>query len=274
MSRIVHISDLHFGREQGELVTVLEEQIRGLAPDLIVASGDLTQRARRPELGAAMAFIARLPPPVLVVPGNHDIPGVTPMRFLDPWRGWLRHFPHGLEPVIQTPGLLAVGANSTRCWGPYLDWSRGRLGRPQIDRLATHVATGERRLRVLAVHHPLLLSAACLHRGFVGRRDLALERFREAGLDLVLSGHVHLGYCGVVCGIVVAHAGTSVSSRLAGEANSFNLVVGDRSALAVEAWHWQGDSFVPKSRSHFSRTPAGWESTTADTALTSAPPRA
>ncbi len=259
MTRIVHISDLHFGRERPRLVAALVEQVRALRPDLVVASGDLTQRARRHELVEAAAFVERLPRPVLVVPGNHDIPGVTPTRFVDPWRRWLRHFPDGLEPLVDTPKILAVGANSARRWGPYIDWSRGRLGRAQIDRLAAQVVRGGGRLRVLAVHHPLLLTAAVAHRGEVGHRDLALARFREAGLDLVLSGHVHHAYCGAVDGIVVAHAGTTVSNRLYGEVNSFNLIRYDDRTLEVQAWGWRGESFASGASSGFRRAAAGWQ---------------
>jgi predicted MPP superfamily phosphohydrolase len=109
MTCIVHISDLHFGTEQPVLVTTLESQIHDLAPDLVAVSGDLTQRARPRELAAAAAFIGRLPQPVLTVPGNHDIPVVAPTRLLDPLRGWLRHFPGGLEPevsAVAVPGTV------------------------------------------------------------------------------------------------------------------------------------------------------------------------
>ena len=258
MTRIVHISDLHFGREVPALVTALERQIAALAPDLVVVSGDLTQRARRRELSAAAAFIERLPRPLLVVPGNHDIPGVTPARFIDPWRGWRRHFPGGLDPVVEAGEYLAVGASSTRSWGPYLDWSRGRLGREQIEQLAMRFAASVGRLRILVVHHPLLLSADAAHRGLVGRSALALARLRQGGLDLALGGHVHLGYAGVAEGIVVAHAGTAVSDRLVGEANGFNLIVGDHRSLAVEHWHWQEQAYVPVSGACFERGDAGW----------------
>lgn len=258
MTRIVHISDLHFGREQPGHVAALERQVHALRPDLVVASGDLTQRARRHEMAAAVAFVERLPRPVLVVPGNHDIPGVTPKRFIDPWRRWRDHFAGGLEPVIEGEDFIAVGANSTRRWGPYLDWSRGRLGHAQIDRLAARVRTGGPRLRILAAHHPLLLTAAGAGRGLVGRGALALTRLRAAGLDLALGGHVHMGYAGIANGIVIAHAGTAVSDRLAGEPNGFNLITGDRAALVVEHWTWGGAAYAAAASTRFARGDGGW----------------
>jgi 3',5'-cyclic AMP phosphodiesterase CpdA len=262
MIRIVHISDLHFGTEQPDLVAALEAQIKALAPDLVAASGDLTQRARPRELAAAAAFIGRLPRPVLAVPGNHDIPGVTPARFVDPWRGWLRHFPDGLEPEIEGPGFVAVGANSVRSGGPYLDWSRGRLGEAQITRLAARLAAATGRLRILVAHHPLLLTPAGAHRGLVGRGPLALAKLGRAGLDLALGGHVHLGYAGIAGGVVIAHAGTGVSDRLVGEGNGFNVITGDHETLTVEHWRWQGRAYAPDDAAVFRRLRAGWQAIT------------
>ncbi|AGA89216.1 putative phosphohydrolase [Thioflavicoccus mobilis 8321] len=261
MMRIVHISDLHFGRERPALVAALVPQIEALAPDLVVVSGDLTQRARRRELEAAAAFLARLPSPLLVVPGNHDIPGIDPRRFLKPWQGWHGHFADGLEPSIETADVIAVGANTVRRAGPYLDWSRGRFAPRQIERLVARLTRNEGddgRLRILAAHHPLLLTPAGAHRGFVGRRELALRRFAAAGLDLALGGHVHLGYVGVVQGIVVSHAGTAVSTRLLSQPNGFNLIVGDRHALGIEHWGWADDAFVTVTRTEFRRGIDGW----------------
>jgi 3',5'-cyclic AMP phosphodiesterase CpdA len=259
MTRIVHISDLHFGREQPQLVDALAECIDAMAPDLVAASGDLTQRARWHELRAAAAFLRRLPQPVLVVPGNHDIPGITPERLLNPWRRWLHQFPGTLEPLIEDGRFIALGANSVRSWGPYLDWSRGRLGRQQIDRLAARIRqTPTDRLRILVAHHPLLLTAAGARRGLVGRHQIALRSFARAGLDLALGGHVHRGYAGIAEGIVVAHAGTGVSNRLVGEPNGFNLISGDRRRLTVDHWQWTGDAFQPQTSQAFARDENGW----------------
>jgi 3',5'-cyclic AMP phosphodiesterase CpdA len=277
MTRILHISDLHFGREQPALVVGLEQAIGELAPDLIVASGDLTQRARRHELEAAASFLGRLPAPVLTVPGNHDLPGITLKRFFDPWRRWRAYFPAGLEPRLETAAYIAVGANSARPWGPSLDWSRGRLSEDQIRRIRHRLQPklnsrlepelessgasqhGLAPLRILAAHHPLLLTEAGRHRGLMRRSPLALSRLAMAGLDLALGGHVHLGYAGVVEGVVVAHAGTAISDRLVGEANGFNLIEGDRASLAVQHWAWSSKTFRPDRVSSFRRGEGGWQ---------------
>lgn len=259
MMRLAHLSDLHFGREQPQLVAALERRLLAMQPDLVVISGDLTQRARRRELTAAADFVQRLPKPVLVVPGNHDIPGVTPRRFLDPWRGWHGHFRDGLEPSVERDGFIAVGANSVRAWGPYLDWSRGRLRATQIDRVAERFAHAPpHRLRILVAHHPLLLTPAAAARGLVAGGEPALRRLARMGLDIALGGHVHLSYTGVAQGVLVVHAGTGVSNRLVGQANGFNLIEGHRGALSVEQWRWHGRDFGKHDRREFRREGGTW----------------
>jgi 3',5'-cyclic AMP phosphodiesterase CpdA len=252
--RILHLSDLHFGRERADLVDAVLSQAQQLAPDLVVISGDLTQRARPHELAAARRFVEALPTPVLVVPGNHDIPGVTPRRLLAPWHRWQQVFPDGFEPVFRGADLTAVGANSVRVGGPYLDWSRGGLDDAQVERLARRLEQSPATdLRVLALHHPLLLTEAGRHRGLVGGAAPALRRLARAGLDVALGGHVHLPYAGRVQGVVVAHAGTTVSDRLVGVANGFNVLDADRASIQVEHWQATDGRFVPGKRSRFPR---------------------
>ena len=41
-------------------------------PDLVLATGDLTDRGLREEYGLLGAILSRLPMPVLLLPGNHD----------------------------------------------------------------------------------------------------------------------------------------------------------------------------------------------------------
>ena len=74
MRTIAHISDIHFGRIDPPIVEAIVADISSMSPSLVVISGDLTQRARAGQFRDAAAFLARLPKPQLVVPGNHDIP--------------------------------------------------------------------------------------------------------------------------------------------------------------------------------------------------------
>src|SRR5690606_26580013 len=108
MTCVLHISDTHFGTEFPDVVEALVALARDQAPELVVLGGDITQRARRGQFEAAGRFVARLPAPVLAVPGNHDIPLFNLLaRWRAPYGGYRRIFGHDLEPVYESPGLLA-----------------------------------------------------------------------------------------------------------------------------------------------------------------------
>jgi 3',5'-cyclic AMP phosphodiesterase CpdA len=70
MRTIAHLSDLHFGRHDEKAAELLLASLAQERPDLTVITGDLTQRGRRCQFAAARAFIEKLPPPVIVIPGN------------------------------------------------------------------------------------------------------------------------------------------------------------------------------------------------------------
>ncbi|MDC6129448.1 metallophosphoesterase, partial [Burkholderia gladioli] len=116
MSRLLQISDPHFGEERQEAVDALVRLIEQTRPELVVISGDLTQRARRRQFEAARAFVARLgAQPVLAIPGNHDLPLFDLIaRWRQPYANYRRAFGEELEPVFDTPALLAIGVNTTR----------------------------------------------------------------------------------------------------------------------------------------------------------------
>lgn len=257
---IAHISDLHFGRHIPAVVDALREELHRMRPTLVALSGDLTQRAKARELEAAAKLIATLPDPKLVVPGNHDLPGWRPLRrFIAPWQGWTRHLGLAVESSLRGPGFIAIGVKTARRWGPYLDWSRGRINGDQLARVRRLAQAAEPdQLRLLVAHHPFLLGQRERHRGRVGHADAALREIASAGIDLILGGHLHLGYAGVAGGVVVSQAGTATSNRHKGEPNGFNRIEATREHIRIEAMRWQGEHFVPAHRWSFQRGPAGW----------------
>lgn len=259
MIRIAHISDLHFGTEIAQLVEALAAELIAEQPDLIAVSGDLTQRAQVSEFQAARAFLDRLPKPILAVPGNHDVPAYhLTMRFLSPWARWKHWLSAELEPVVNAGDFCAVGINSARRWGPYLDWSRGRIGIDQIERAEAFFSRCAASLHIVVAHHPFLLTEAGTHRCMISRADLALPRLRKAGVDLLLGGHVHLAYSGMVGGVVVAQTGTSLSSRLKGEPNSFNRIRVDGDTIGIENRVWQGRRFESAGTAYYRTTDGVW----------------
>jgi 3',5'-cyclic AMP phosphodiesterase CpdA len=246
VTRIAHISDLHFGRDVADVDRGLVAALRQFTPDLTVVSGDLTQRATHAQFRAARRFLRRLPQPCLVIPGNHDIPGLNLVaRFFFPWRRWQQHLGMNLAPVVDGEAFTAAGINTVRRMGWYLDWSRGRIGRSQARHVRRILQSAPSfKLRVVAAHHPFWLPPAHRERRIIGGRDDVLSDFRAAGVDLILGGHIHQPYIHQLSGMIVAHAGSTLSDRLSdGRTNSLNLIEGDRRSLQIRTVEWNGKRF-------------------------------
>jgi len=262
--RVAHLSDLHFGREDPDVVAALAVAIGEAMPDLVVVSGDLTQRARTGEFARARAFLEALPAPSLVVPGNHDIPLHNPIRrFVRPLDRFGRFFAAGQDPVFVDEALLVIGLNTARS----LTWKDGRVSRAQMVHLADTVARlGGPRMRIVVAHHPFVQIPTARPATLVGRLRPALRALVDAGIDLVLSGHEHREFTGDLSdhhptldrSILVAQAGTAMSTRIREEANSFNLLelAVDHVALAVMAWN--GTRFHLAREARFQRRGGVW----------------
>ena len=223
MTRIVHLSDLHFGALAPGLEAPLTARIRALAPDLVVASGDLTQRARAVQFAQARAFLRGLGAPVLAVPGNHDMPLHRPLtRLFRPFRPWDRGWSPDREPVWQDDRVIVVGVNTA---DPYA-WRRGVIRQRQLDRVGELLARAGSRARVVVMHHPLEHLPGedqALMRG----AEMALEALPRLGAQIVLSGHIHVSHAGpftAAPGLLFVQAGTGLSHRRRTEANAFNLL--------------------------------------------------
>lgn len=235
MPGLLQISDPHFGTERPAVVEALVRLAHVLAPEVIVLSGDITQRAREAQFDAARAFVDRLPAaPRVVVPGNHDLPLFNLLaRAFWPYANHRRAFGDALEPVHDAPGWLVVGVDSTRRWRH----KHGQLSAAQIGRVAARLrAAVPGQWRVVVLHHPTVAGG----RDEVNRvrgADAALKAWSEAGADVVLGGHIHLPYvqaAGNAPGLWVVQAGTAVSTRVRHEAgNSVNLL---RPATAQAPW--------------------------------------
>ncbi len=261
MTLLAHISDLHFGRERPEVLEGLLVSLTEKQPELIIVSGDLTQRARRREYLAAAAFLGRLPRPWLAVPGNHDLAAYNLLeRFCFPWQKWRQLIAKELEPWVDGPGYVVAGVNTARTWASPLDWAQGRISPEQTLEVQRRLRNRlENQLRLLIAHHPFWLPESQRHRHLIGGRDAALKRLQAGGVDLILSGHVHLAYTHPLEGIIISHAGTSGSDRLLpGHPNSYNLIRGDRRTLEIDRLEWHGAGFVRQDTATFFRNMSGW----------------
>lgn len=254
MTRLLHISDLHFGTVQRPVADALRRLAAAQQPSVLVLSGDITQRARASEFAAARAFCDQLAVPAfLSVPGNHDIPLFNlARRALSPYSRYLAQFGPALDGVVSTPDFLVIGVNTARWW----KHKNGRVSTAQIDHVA-QLLRGDgvgalRQLRVVVVHQPIHVMRAEDEHDRLKHWAPAVRAWSQAGADVVLGGHIHLPY---VCALSAStaglaalsrtvwcvQAGTALSSRVRWEApNSVNLLCFDRHArppvCRVERW--------------------------------------
>jgi 3',5'-cyclic AMP phosphodiesterase CpdA len=266
MRTIAHMSDLHFGRVRTEIVDALLADVAALSPNLIVISGDLTQRASRRQFEAAHGFLARLPVPWVAVPGNHDIPTMDPIaRFTRPLSRFRRYVSRETHPFWMDEEIAVFGINTARSW--VWDWSHGRVSWNQMDavRVAMHEVPADR-FRIVFAHHPFLPPPTEPGTRLVGRAVPALKALEEAGVEMLLAGHLHRAYTGdimshhthVARSILVAQASTATSTRLRSEPNAYNLITIDGPAVSFEVRSWEGASFMPGLVTRFRRDGSRW----------------
>lgn len=188
--RILHVSDLHYGaRDDPVLDRTLTGLVERVAPELVIASGDLTHRGRRAQHQLAASFLRRFGVPVLAVPGNHDIPYTFPARFTTPWREFEREW-QTTEPTYSSTGAQVVGLNSVRPWRH----QSGGVSDAQLDRAARALGQGaEGALRVVALHHQLVNAPWRTRKKPLARRAHVLSRLVDAGAELIVGGHIHQG---------------------------------------------------------------------------------
>lgn len=265
MRTLLHLSDLHFGRVDDALVEPLVAAAHALAPDLLVVSGDFTQRARRMEYRAARTFLGRMPEPQLVVPGNHDIPLWDVIRrFASPLGRYRHYISRELMPFYQDDEIAVLGINTARS----LTRKYGRINQRQVEQARESFAeAGPDVVKVVVTHHPFDLPAGLRSR-LVGRAVMAMQGLAEAGVDLLLAGHLHLHHTGLTAqryqieghSALVVQAGTTISTRGRGEANSFNVIRIDRPEIAIEHYVWLPEQtrFTADRTERFVRGPAVW----------------
>jgi 3',5'-cyclic AMP phosphodiesterase CpdA len=260
--RLLHLSDLHSGsRQQGEIEGVLAALVERVEPQLIVVTGDLAHRGRRREHEQAAALLRRLGRPLLVVPGNHDIPHAFPARFTRPWAEFERQW-ETVEPVHRSEELLVVGLNSVRPWRH----QSGGVRDGQLRRTADLLAKApEGALRVVALHHHLIGAPWRSRKRPVARRSHVLAALVDAGAELILAGHIHQAAVserhdfevdsGDLRGATVSIApglGRPRPDRR-GEAQGLHVYEATADSLSVETYVWHKGDWSPTGQRRFSR---------------------
>jgi 3',5'-cyclic AMP phosphodiesterase CpdA len=260
--RLAHLSDLHFGHHDEAVAATLARELDAQGLDLVVISGDFTQRGTPEEFEAAKAFIDSLTVPVFTVPGNHDVPQVNLLRrFLAPYGLYRRYINPTLEPFLELGGVAFAGIKTVHRAMPSLNWAQGSFGKHQLKRLEGRFAqTSPDAIRVIVAHHPLLVPEEdiAVTMGPVHRANLALQTFADIGVRLVLSGHYHLTYVrrherpgtitdgapdglrkAAAAPILIAQASSTISTRLRGHANAYNLIDIKDGEITIAVREWR-----------------------------------
>jgi 3',5'-cyclic AMP phosphodiesterase CpdA len=272
MLTVIHASDLHFGRpHHAEAARDFHNLVHGSPPDLLVFSGDFTQRAKVHEYAAARAWLDTLPQvPAVVTPGNHDVPLYRVFeRIAAPYRNYKEFISRELDTVTRIPGLTVVSLNSS---APHRAIVNGRI---RTDQLAfaqkAFEATPPGDLRMVVAHHHLAPAP-----DYEGDRPLPggkhiLDALEAMGVEVLLGGHLHRAYIGNSLdvypgkdrdrGIVIVQSGTTTSHR--GRArerakNSFNRLEVDEHRIRIVHYLRFEEGFVPFSEHVFPRRPHRW----------------
>ncbi|MBX7246082.1 MAG: metallophosphoesterase [Candidatus Sumerlaeaceae bacterium] len=252
LTRIIHCSDIHFGHgHRPECSAALLSRVRELNPDAVIVSGDLTMRARGGQFARAEEWLKQLPTPVMVIPGNHDIPLYNlALRLTNPFRNYRRFAePHSTNP-IELPCLRAIGINTIN---PHRH-QQGIIDGVTRDRVCEWLTAQPQDAWRLVVIHQHVKDIPGHHRpgAIPGARE-TLEAWARAGAHAVLHGHIHFDYAqtadqlfpGFPVPMLVIAAGTGSNARTRGKAgttNSFHLVEFSQEKLEISTQRWNSMS--------------------------------
>jgi 3',5'-cyclic AMP phosphodiesterase CpdA len=268
MRTVVHLSDLHFGRVDPVVAEVVQHTVKELRPDVLVVSGDFTQRARAWQFRAARTFLDSLPQPQLIVPGNHDVPLHNVFaRFLGPLRKYRRHMTGDVQPFYVDEELALIGTDTTRSF----TIGGGGIRRRELRRIRNMLKELSPSLvRVLVAHHPFDEPHAGAAFGRARPGPEAVEQLACDGVDVFLTGHLHVTFAGPTAkrynvggrSAIIVEAGTATSTRVRGEPNAFNLLRIERHAITVEHRVWDATmrTFTNGEIQRFAHTEGGWTS--------------
>ncbi len=266
MRTIAHLSDLHFGRVDAALLQPLTDFLKSAQPDLLVVSGDLTQRAKTAEFMAARSFLDTLQIPKIIVPGNHDIPLHNIYnRLFKPLAKYRRFITADMTPFHVDEEIAVLGINTARS----MTFKDGRINKAQIEQVNARLhGLAKGVVKILVTHHPFDLPPHMGSDDLVGRAPAALSQFARSGVDLLLAGHMHSSQAVTTAdrykvngyAALAIQAGTATSTRGRGETNAFNILRVTSGRVEVDRVRWvlKNIAFEKTETQAFIATPAGW----------------
>jgi len=270
MARIAHLSDVHFGAHDPAVVEAVTAWLVRERPDLVVVSGDFTQRARVAQYREAHLWLRRLREAglrTLSVPGNHDVPLYDVFRrFMRPLNRYRRYIDRDLCPFVELEDAAVLGINTARS----LTFKDGSVAVEQIQMIRERFSEVEEgKARILVTHHPLFAMPIGDEGGLskvANRSTDALAAVAQAGVDILLAGHFHRTYANSAREMVdtagpalVIQAGTATSVRLRGdELQSFNCLEIGKGRVELVVQRWDGSAFLPGRPTIFTGDGDNW----------------
>lgn len=273
MATIAHLSDVHFGAHDAKIADAAEAWLLEHRPDLLIVSGDFTQRARIRQFRMASIWLNRLRADgfdIIAVPGNHDVPLYDVFRrFARPLARYQRYISNDLCPWFENEKLAVLGINTARS----LTIKDGRINDEQMEIIRARFRdVAEGKTRILVTHHPLF--AMPIGKGSelteaVGRHEDAVKAVCEAGVHIALAGHFHRTYAEAARkmvhnagGALVIQAGTATSVRLRNnELQSFNWIEAHRnSEIDLQVIAWDSERFARGNHARYHYDGENWQS--------------
>lgn len=261
MTRLAHLTDLHFGASDPSVVASLMADLACVAPDLVVITGDLTQSGSRREFAEAREFVDALPARAFIVPGNHDVPSRSLLtRATRPYDRFRRYLDSEPDPQLETHGLALAGINTARRARAGWNWSLGSVSRVQIDRSVAFLQREDDAFRVLALHHPLVAVGGGQSHKTAKRAGRLLDAMLRTGTDLILCGHSHRPLI-LELGAgerldqrtLIVQSSTATSHRQRGQANGYTVIDVADGEFAVTPRTYDGQRFAQSTGRVFPR---------------------
>jgi 3',5'-cyclic AMP phosphodiesterase CpdA len=261
---VLHLSDLHYGAGDDDAIergaTALVERFE---PELVIASGDLSHRGREDQLARASRFLRNLGPPVLAIPGNHDIPYTFPARFTKSFREFELQW-QTTEPTYSSPTLHVIGLNSVRPWRHQSGGIRTSELLRAEERLREAAAGA---FQIVVLHHHMIGAPWRSRKKPVARRNKVLGALVAAGADLIVAGHIHQAAVSERHEFEISRGGepgavVSVAPGLGqprpkrqGEARGVHVYEVEDALLRVQTYIWRGVDWALTATRLFPRGP-------------------